>query len=70
MQRRAAFITRSMGSAQTKRREDLIPGRRGGGRIRIGPLELDVLSRQVWLHGHAVRLSKKEFALLRALAAD
>jgi DNA-binding response OmpR family regulator len=46
-------------------------GRRpGGSRIRVGPLELDALSRQVWLHGQAVRLSKKEFALLRALAAD
>ena len=46
-------------------------GRRpGGSRIRIGPLELDVLARQVWLHGQAVALSKKEFALLRALAAD
>ncbi len=44
--------------------------RRGGGRIRIGPLELDVLSRQTWLHGQPVALSNKEFALLRALAAD
>jgi DNA-binding response OmpR family regulator len=47
-------------------------GRRrpGPGRLRIGPLELDPLARQVWLHGEPLRLSKKEFALLRALASD
>jgi DNA-binding response OmpR family regulator len=44
--------------------------RPGLGRLRIGPLELDPLARQVWLHGETVALSKKEFALLRALAAD
>jgi DNA-binding response OmpR family regulator len=38
--------------------------------MRIGPLEVDQLSRQVWLHGEQVALSKKEFALLRALAAE
>jgi DNA-binding response OmpR family regulator len=40
------------------------------GRLRIGPLELDPLSRQVWLEGEELTLSKKEFALLRALAAE
>jgi DNA-binding response OmpR family regulator len=47
-------------------------GRRrpGPGRLRIGPLELDPLARQVWLHGEELKLSKKEFALLRALAGD
>jgi len=40
------------------------------GRIRIGSLELDPLSRQVWLSGEPVALSKKEYALLRALAGD
>jgi DNA-binding response OmpR family regulator len=40
------------------------------GRLRVGPLEVDPLARQVWLHGEIVALSKKEFALLRALAAD
>ena len=44
--------------------------RPGLGRLRIGPLELDPLARQVWIHGESVALSKKEFALLRALAAD
>jgi DNA-binding response OmpR family regulator len=47
-------------------------GRRrpGPGRLRIGPLELDPLGRQVWLRGEELKLSKKEFALLRALAGD
>jgi DNA-binding response OmpR family regulator len=44
--------------------------RPGAGRLRIGTLELDSLSRQVWVRGEPVALSKKEFALLRALAGD
>jgi DNA-binding response OmpR family regulator len=40
------------------------------GRIRVGTLELDPLSRQVWVKGEQVALSKKEFALLRALAGE
>lgn len=40
------------------------------GKLRIGPLELDPVSRQVWLRGEQLELSKKEFALLRALASD
>jgi DNA-binding response OmpR family regulator len=40
------------------------------GRLRVGGLELDPASRQVWLHGQRVTLSKKEFALLRALAVE
>jgi DNA-binding response OmpR family regulator len=40
------------------------------GRLRIGGLEIDPGSRQVWLEGEPVSLSKKEFALLRALAAE
>jgi DNA-binding response OmpR family regulator len=40
------------------------------GRIRVGPLALDAISRQVWLDGRQVWLSNKEFALLRALAAE
>jgi DNA-binding response OmpR family regulator len=39
------------------------------GRVRVGTLELDPLSREVWVEGERVPLSKKEFALLRALAA-
>jgi DNA-binding response OmpR family regulator len=39
-------------------------------RLRVGPLELDPLGRQAWLHGEPLKLSKKEFALLRALADD
>ncbi len=45
-------------------------GRRRAGRLRIGNLELDPTSRQAWLSGQPVSLSKKEFALLRALATD
>ncbi len=44
--------------------------RRRSARVRIGPLELDALARQAWLHGEELALSKKEFALLRALASD
>ncbi len=40
------------------------------GRLRAGSLEIDPLSRQVWLRGEPVYLSKKEFALLRALASE
>ena len=40
------------------------------GRLRIGALEIDSASREVWLRGEPVVLSKKEFALLRALAAE
>jgi DNA-binding response OmpR family regulator len=44
--------------------------RPGVGRLRVGPLELDPLARQVWVHGKEVGLSKKEYALLRALASE
>jgi DNA-binding response OmpR family regulator len=40
------------------------------GRLRIGPLELDPLAREVRVDGDPVKLSKKEFALLRALATE
>ncbi len=40
------------------------------GRLRVGGLELDPVGRQVWIHGEPVQLSKKEYALLRALAAE
>jgi DNA-binding response OmpR family regulator len=44
--------------------------RPGSGRLRIGALELDPVARQVWLHGEPLHLSKKEYGLLRALAAE
>ena len=40
------------------------------GLLRIGPLQLDPLARQAWLHGAPLELSKKEFALLRVLASE
>jgi DNA-binding response OmpR family regulator len=44
--------------------------RPGMGRIRVGTLELDPPSREVTVRGERVELSQKEFALLRALAAE
>jgi DNA-binding response OmpR family regulator len=44
--------------------------RPGTGRLRVGPLELDPIARQVWLRGEPLELSKKEFALLRALSGE
>jgi DNA-binding response OmpR family regulator len=44
--------------------------RPGAGRFSIGALEVDLAARDVLLHGHRVDLSQKEFALLRALAAE
>lgn len=44
--------------------------RPGTGRLRVGSLELDSASRQVWVAGEPVALSKKEYALLRALAGE
>jgi DNA-binding response OmpR family regulator len=40
------------------------------GRLRVGSLEIDPASRQVWVGDEAIALSKKEFALLRALATE
>jgi DNA-binding response OmpR family regulator len=40
------------------------------GLLRVGPLQIDPLARQAWLHGAPLELSKKEFSLLRALASD
>jgi DNA-binding response OmpR family regulator len=40
------------------------------GRLRIGPLEVDPLGRKVMLDGVPIHLSKKEYALLRALAEE
>jgi DNA-binding response OmpR family regulator len=40
------------------------------GRLRVGGLEIDPASRQVWLYGERIELSKKEFGLLRALATE
>ncbi len=44
--------------------------RPGAGRLKVGPLDVDPLARRVELAGQALSLSKKEFALLRALAAE
>lgn len=44
--------------------------RPGATRLRVGPLEVDVFARRVMIDGRPIHLSKKEFALLRALAED
>ena len=44
--------------------------RRRHGRLRVGELEVDPPSREVRLRGRPIALSQKEFALLRALAAE
>lgn len=44
--------------------------RPGAGRLKVGLLEVDPLARRAELEGQALSLSKKEFALLRALAAE
>jgi DNA-binding response OmpR family regulator len=44
--------------------------RRSGGAVRVGELRLDPATREVRLAGELVALSQKEFALLRALAAQ
>ncbi|WCT78338.1 response regulator transcription factor [Novosphingobium humi] len=38
------------------------------GRIVVGPLEMDLIKRKVWLHGEPVALLQKEFRLLELLA--
>jgi len=39
-------------------------------RLRVGPLEIDALARQVWVEGRPLPLAGKEFSLLLALARD
>jgi DNA-binding response OmpR family regulator len=45
-------------------------GRRGGGRLRVGDLDVDPVARQARLRGKELPLSQKEFALLLALAGE
>jgi DNA-binding response OmpR family regulator len=40
------------------------------GRLRVGALELDPVSRGAWVDGEAVHLTNKEFALALRLAAE
>jgi len=44
--------------------------RPASGRLRVGDLEVDPTSREVLLRGRRIALAQKEFALLRALAAE
>ena len=45
-------------------------GRPAQGRLRVGTLEVDPATREVRVRGERVELAQKEFALLRALAAQ
>jgi len=51
-----------------RRQEDRLRAPRA--RLRVGPLELDPLARQVWVAGQRLALSSKEFGLLRLLATE
>jgi DNA-binding response OmpR family regulator len=53
--------------AAVLRRSRSRPGR---GLLRVGELSVDPAAREVRLRGRRIELSQKEFALLRALAAD
>jgi DNA-binding response OmpR family regulator len=53
--RLAALLRRTAGRART-------------GRVRVRALELDPRSREVWVRGEPIHLSRKEFALLALLA--
>jgi DNA-binding response OmpR family regulator len=44
-------------------------GRPGVARVRVGSLELDPRSRELWVRGEPIHLSRKEFALLALLAS-
>ena len=44
--------------------------RPAAGRIRVGTLELDPIARLAWVEGRTVKLSNKEFGLLRAMVED
>jgi len=43
---------------------------RRGGSLRVGDIVVDPGRRRAWVEGREVRLSKKEFSLLRILATD
>jgi len=68
------FIGKPFSYGELRRRIEALlrrsSDRRGGGRLRVGELEVDPPSREVRLRGERVSLSQKEFALLLALAAE
>lgn len=68
------YVTKPFSYPELRARIEVLLRRRdrrqSATRTRVGPLELDVLARQVWLRGRPLAVSKKEFALLRALVAE
>jgi DNA-binding response OmpR family regulator len=68
------YLSKPFSYAELRGRLGALLRRAGGrprpGRLRVGPLELDPFTHEVRIDGELVPLSKKEFALLRALAAE
>lgn len=66
------FVPKPFAYAELRARIDALlrrsEGRRRTGCVRIGPLELDPMTREVRVSGRQVPLTQTEFALLRVLA--
>jgi two-component system KDP operon response regulator KdpE len=67
------YLTKPFGMAELQARvraalrRALGPGAEADGRVRIGPLELDPLRRRVTVSGNELRLTPREYELLKAL---
>jgi DNA-binding response OmpR family regulator len=68
------FVAKPFSYGELRRRLDALlrrtRDRRGGGRVQVGGLVVDPVSREVHVRGQRVALSAKEFALLLALASE
>jgi DNA-binding response OmpR family regulator len=67
------YLTKPVHVGELAMRIRAVLRRRGEGRsgpLRAGDLLVDPLRREVWVEGRLVKLAKKEFELLRTLAAD
>jgi DNA-binding response OmpR family regulator len=68
------FVAKPFSYGELRRRIEALlrrcGDRRRHGRLRVGELDVDPVSREVRLRGERVRVSAKEFALLLALVAE
>ena len=68
------FVSKPFSYGELRRRIEALlrrcGDRRRHGRLRVGELDVDPVSREVRLRGERVRVSAKEFALLLALVAE